>query len=425
MSLEHIRIGARSSNLSVKQVAEVMKKISFGYTTTFLKTSGDRNLSQSIKEMDKTDFFTKEVDQLVIKGLVDVGIHSAKDLPYPLPKELTIFALTKSISARDCLVLRNGETIESLKKNACIGSSSLRRDKALKKIRPDLRCVEVRGTIEMRLKLLDQRKVDGIIIAEAALIRLGLNHLNKIYLRGFTAPLQGQLAIVGRVDRLDLKPIFRSIDSRSNMRTVHFGLTPKKKLTNIHYHPLIKIVPKKYTDLEILDICRAFKEFSYIIFTSKVSVKLLFEFTLKNRLQYKDFYSKRIVAVGPATAKQVEEYGVKVDETALEHTQEGIVSLLSNRCLKGVKILLPQSSLSRKGLFMQLTKRGAVVQRVTLYETIINTHLPKINIDNFDKYIFTSPSTVDAFVHFFKKIPFEKTIISQGPVTESRLLSHM
>ncbi len=163
---------------------------------TWVETRGDLDQITSLRTLDKTDFFTRELDQLLLNGAIDVAIHSAKDLPDPLPDGLVIAAMTKGVDSRDALVLREGETLESLPSNAWIATSSERREEAVRRLRKDLQFKDIRGTIHARLAKLDTGEADGVVIAEAALIRLKLTHLNRIYLPGPTAEGQGRLAIL-------------------------------------------------------------------------------------------------------------------------------------------------------------------------------------------------------------------------------------
>lgn len=213
-----ISVGARDSRLSQAQVWEVQKEIqqfnpSVKFYPSWVKTTGDKDLSTSLKSLDKTDFFTKEIDYMLLSGEIRIAVHSAKDLPHPLKEGLYLAALTKGLDPSDSLVLRENETLESLPEGALIGTSSLRREDVIKSLRADLKCVDIRGTIEKRLKTLDQKKVDGVIVADCALVRLKLLR-NRIKLPGETAPLQGQLAVVVREDDLEMRELFQLIDSR-------------------------------------------------------------------------------------------------------------------------------------------------------------------------------------------------------------------
>jgi hydroxymethylbilane synthase len=215
-----IIVGARSSPLSQAQLNEVLKLLNqncpyISFKPLLIKTYGDLDLNTSLRNLEKTDFFTKEVDELLLAGECQIAIHSAKDLPEPLPKALTVVALTKGLDPSDCLVLRKNESFERLPFQAIIATSSLRRELAVKQMRPDLRFIDLRGTIHQRLQKLKTGEADGVVIAEAALIRLGLTFLNRISIPGETTPYQGKLAILARTGDEEMVRIFASIDSRN------------------------------------------------------------------------------------------------------------------------------------------------------------------------------------------------------------------
>lgn len=214
-----LKIGARKSPLSIAQVKEVTQllkaynnEIEF-QLRTFL-TTGDNDLKTSLKPMEKTNFFTKEIDEALILGEIDIGVHSAKDLPDSLPDDLTIYAITQGVDPRDSLVMYPPYTLKTLPPNAKIGISSIRREEGLRKLRSDFQFVDVRGTIQMRLDILKEKKVDAIVIAEAALIRLGLEHIHREILPFEPTPLQGKLAIVGKKNNPHLKELFVAVDIR-------------------------------------------------------------------------------------------------------------------------------------------------------------------------------------------------------------------
>jgi hydroxymethylbilane synthase len=193
-----IKVAARDSLLSRAQVAEVAREYGLEFETHFVKTTGDLDKKTSLRTLDKPDFFTKEVDALVLNGTCDLAIHSAKDLPERLPEGLRLVALTKGLAPYDALVLREGE---QLKEGAVVATSSVRREEAVNMLGVPVTFTDIRGTIEERLEKLHKKEVDAVVIAEAALIRLGLNP-NRLMLPGETAPLQGRLALVARLDYL-------------------------------------------------------------------------------------------------------------------------------------------------------------------------------------------------------------------------------
>ncbi len=183
-------MGARSSPLSRAQVDEIREEFGLECDVLWVETMGDLDKKTSLRTLEKTDFFTRELDQMLLEGKIDLAIHSAKDLPDPLPKGLKIAALSKGLDPRDSLVIKR-EPVE------WVATSSLRREEAVKRLFPNCRFVDLRGTIQERL----DADVDGVVIAEAALIRLKLTHLKRVFLPGETSPLQGKLAIVCRGDK--------------------------------------------------------------------------------------------------------------------------------------------------------------------------------------------------------------------------------
>lgn len=211
-----IVVGARSSLLSRHQVEEVLlelRQFHFGisFRSVFLQTTGDKDLKTSLRNLDKSDFFTKEIDAMQLRGECRIAIHSAKDLPSPLPDGLSLIALTKGIDASDSLVFRDGESLSDLPKFAKIGSSTARRDIAVREVLPDAICVDIRSTIENRLAQLDAGNYDAIVVAEAALIRLNLTHRSRVFLPGETTPLQGRLAVIAKANDEEMKQLFLCI----------------------------------------------------------------------------------------------------------------------------------------------------------------------------------------------------------------------
>lgn len=209
---DRVVVVARDSPLSRAQVEEVYQEIKVHYPTIvfdpiWIKTTGDLDLTTSLLEKEKTDFFTKEIDEYLLCHKADIAIHSAKDLPEPLPWGLSIICYTTGVDSSDVLVFRDEESLATLPPYAKVGTSSLRRIENLQALRSDLTPVDIRGTIGRRLQLLDEKKVDALIMAKAALIRLRL-HRKTEELPGLTAPLQGKLALVTYQENQKMKDIF-------------------------------------------------------------------------------------------------------------------------------------------------------------------------------------------------------------------------
>jgi hydroxymethylbilane synthase len=215
-----LEVGARSSALSKAQVNEIWEALvqhhpEVHFEIHSLSTMGDRDQTTSLRGLERTNFFTKEIDEWVLQGKGRVGIHSAKDLPIPLAKGLILFCLTRGLDASDSLVLRPHDTLENLPTDARIATSSLRREEVVRQLRSGLTFCDLRGTIEQRLAKLNSGEADGVVVAEAALIRLGLTHINRnrIRLPGSTAAGQGQLAVVGREQDQEIKALFLCLDT--------------------------------------------------------------------------------------------------------------------------------------------------------------------------------------------------------------------
>lgn len=407
-----ISVGARKSPLSKAQCHEVLQELrAFHPKITFdcvwMDTSGDKDHQTSLRYLGKTDFFTKEIDTLVLNGKCRVAIHSAKDLPEPLPKGLKLVALTRGLDSCDSLVMRQGDSIQSLHSKAIIATSSLRREEIVRKLRPDFCFKDIRGTIEERLAKLKSREVDGVVIAEAALIRLKFTHLNRFRLPEDTAQYQGQLAVVACEKDYEMQALFSCIDSRKNL-TFYTGLeVPEKYKECIHY-PLIKIIPRQ---VKIPDI----NPYTHILFTSKTSVKLFFD-QCKENLQ-----NKKFITVGIATAEELQKQGITPFLIAKEESSEGIVKELETLSLKNAFLFYPHSALARHVISDYLNSKLIKYDTCVLYDTVVNTPMIVPNLSGVKEVIFTSPSTVNAFCQIFGKLPEDKILISIGPVTAEYL----
>jgi len=165
-------------------------------------------------ENPPADFFTRELDTTLLQQKADLAIHSAKDLPYPLPVGLEVIALLEATDQTDSLVSKNNQTLAQLPAGSVVGTSSPVRKKELQALRPDLVVAPVRGTIEARIQQVDTGTLDALIVATCALQRLGLESSIAEVLPFQTHPLQGNLAIVAQSGRSDLKALFAEKDIR-------------------------------------------------------------------------------------------------------------------------------------------------------------------------------------------------------------------
>lgn len=208
-----LRIIARKSPLSLLQVKEAFRGLpQVPYTLKTLDTYGDRHRNMSLMDRIPQDFFTRELDDYLKKGEADISVNSAKDLPYPLPPELELYALYESKDKSDSLVSRGNLTLAQLPAGAKVGTSSSLRKKNLQALRPDLTVVPIRGNIEERVALVDNGEIDALIVATCALERLGMSDRIAERLPFKTHPLQGNLAVIGLKGRPELKKLFAPLD---------------------------------------------------------------------------------------------------------------------------------------------------------------------------------------------------------------------
>lgn len=211
-ALSALRIGARRSRLSRAQAGEMRAFLSAlwpeaGIEVVGLDAPGDRDKTTPLPAVTDDDYFTRDIDEAVRRGDVDAGLHSAKDLPRRLSPDLVVAVRTPTFAPWECLVTRDGAAFDGLRPGARIGISSPRRAQRLRELRPDLVIADIRGNVPDRIAQLDAGKYDGLILAAAGLLRLGLDdRIAHIFsTEEFPPePAQGSLAIVVRADRTDL-----------------------------------------------------------------------------------------------------------------------------------------------------------------------------------------------------------------------------
>ncbi|MCX6006142.1 MAG: hydroxymethylbilane synthase [Chloroflexi bacterium] len=197
-------IGSRGSKLALVQAESVAANVRHAKPNLEIQirkivTEGDRNIAVNIEEAGGVGIFVKALEDALIKCEIDMAVHSLKDLPVLLPDELGLIAVTERSDPRDVLVA--SETINRLKPGAIIGTSSVRRSAQLRNIRPDLQTMGIRGNVDTRLRKVASGEIDGIIIAAAAMLRLGRADEITEYLpldHFVPAAGQGALAIEAR-----------------------------------------------------------------------------------------------------------------------------------------------------------------------------------------------------------------------------------
>lgn len=201
------KVGTRGSKLALTQTEAVLDVLRSAYphdsfTAVIIRTAGDRNQHSPISEVGK-GVFVDEIEEALLDGRIHMAVHSMKDMPAAAREGLTFCRSWQREDARDVLILREAASLAELPQGAKIGTGSLRRGYQLKKLRPDLQILPIRGNIDTRIGKLhtvqpDGTQLDGIVLAAAGLNRLGLKPERMQYLsveEMIPAPAQGILAI--------------------------------------------------------------------------------------------------------------------------------------------------------------------------------------------------------------------------------------
>jgi hydroxymethylbilane synthase len=179
--VRQIRIGTRGSPLALAQARMVRGALAAALglgedalEIVTIRTSGDRIQDRPLSEAGGKGLFTKEIEEALASGAIDLAVHSAKDMPTLLPDGLMLAACLPREDVRDVFISRKARTLRELPQGAVVGSASLRRQAMVQRLRPDVAVVPLRGNVETRLRKLEAGEVDATLLALAGLKRLGL-----------------------------------------------------------------------------------------------------------------------------------------------------------------------------------------------------------------------------------------------------------
>jgi hydroxymethylbilane synthase len=194
-----LRIGSRGSQLALWQadhISALLRQRGHAVEIQIIHTTGDKITGVALAKVGTKGMFTKEIEEALAAGRVDLAVHSLKDLPTELSPGFEIVAITERQDPRDAFCSLQYSKIEALPQGARVGTSSLRRQAQLKAIRPDLDIHPLRGNVDTRLRKLEQGEYDAIILAAAGLKRLGKIELMKHIIPGeIMCPAAGQGAL--------------------------------------------------------------------------------------------------------------------------------------------------------------------------------------------------------------------------------------
>ena len=217
--MEKLIIGSRGSKLALKY-AEIAKKaflkeLDIEIEIKKITTEGDLILDRRTSEIGGKGEFIKNIEKELISKNIDVAVHSLKDVPSIKTKGLKMECFLKRNDPQEVLINKENLTLDKIKKNSVIGTSSLRREFQLKHLRPDLKFKLIRGNIDTRIKKLDEDQYDSIILAKAGLVSLSIeNRISEVFeCRKIVPPAgQGTIVIQSRADNDKLNNILSKIN---------------------------------------------------------------------------------------------------------------------------------------------------------------------------------------------------------------------
>jgi hydroxymethylbilane synthase len=197
--MARLRIGSRGSQLALWQahhISALMRERGHEVELEIIKTTGDKITDVALAKVGTKGMFTKEIEEALAEGRIDLAVHSLKDLPTDLSQGFEIAAVTTRENPRDVFCSDKYESIEDLPRAARVGTSSLRRQAQLKAVRPDLDIHPLRGNVDTRLRKMEAGEYDAIILAAAGLNRLGKTQLvRQVIPAEVMCPAAGQGAL--------------------------------------------------------------------------------------------------------------------------------------------------------------------------------------------------------------------------------------
>jgi hydroxymethylbilane synthase len=194
-----LRIGSRGSQLALWQanhISTLLRERGHEVEIEIIKTTGDKITDVALAKVGTKGMFTKEIEEALADGRVDLAVHSLKDLPTELPPGFELVAVTTRVNPRDVFLSVKYESVNALPQGARVGTSSLRRQAQLKTVRRDLAIHSLRGNVDTRVRKLEEGEYDAIILAAAGLTRLGKTQwVREVLSESFMCPAAGQGAL--------------------------------------------------------------------------------------------------------------------------------------------------------------------------------------------------------------------------------------
>lgn len=234
MKKNRITIGSRASALALWQTEFVMSELKKSHPgleieIKKIKTTGDKILDVALAKIGDKGLFVKEIEESLLRGEVDLAVHSMKDVPTNLPSGLCISAILEREDNHDVFISDSYDKLDELPRGASIGTSSLRRIAQLMCVRPDLNFTDLRGNLQTRLKKMGELKLDGIILAAAGVKRLGYqDKIRQVIPYDLILPAVGQGSIGIEIKSDD--PKTKKLIAPLNHENSHWAILSERAL---------------------------------------------------------------------------------------------------------------------------------------------------------------------------------------------------
>ena len=219
-----LKIGSRASPLALRQAEEVRNALvanqpDLQVDIIEISTTGDRIQDRTLAAIGGKGLFTKEIEQALLDGAVDICVHSAKDMLTEFPSGLMLGPILQREDTRDGFISHSGQKLSELPSGAVIGTASLRRQSQILALRPDLEVITFRGTVQTRLRKLDEGQADATLLAVAGLKRLNcMDVLTQIFDPETILPAVGQGAIALEL-RVDDERSMRAVEPLNDVKS--------------------------------------------------------------------------------------------------------------------------------------------------------------------------------------------------------------
>ena len=390
-----LKAGTRPSRLALTQTRAALDRLEemlpgVKFEMVPIASVGDTDRTTDLRE-SPPDFFTRELDAALLRDEIDLAVHSAKDLPDPMDEHIDAFWLPWREEPRDVLIFSKGRTIADLPANPVIGVSSERRADYCARRFPNGIQKNIRGNIEERIAQVDEGTYDIVVMAAAALIRLGLTgRISEwIPLDELDVPEgQGYLAVTLRNGKPSpLRDLFPLIGKKilltcsDALQEKAVAAVREKGGQPIPY-PLIRLECRQ-------DVWPRYEKYDWVVVTSPSAVRCLSK-------SNGDFASVKWMVCGRGTADELLKLGIQADaQPESNFSADALVELARKIGKPGDKVLRLRSDLAGPSLAIALRETGAQVEDVVLYE---NVRIKHDTLPAFDALFFASSSAVNAFI---------------------------